>query len=530
MEKNTFGILTARKLPVLIAALHEAAQELCTMEHTTLGILSPSGAQFLLAGSTDTSLRNGQILMAGHVREFQRMIHEKRPVALTGGGPLDLQDLRRLGSSYPQANLLYPARVDGRTLCVIMWKVKAGGKGAAFGVPEELGAIADACAHALLNINVVDSLSMDNTRWFDQYTDLLDELQRYGLYADMFRYNPDGMLIINHDGRILLANPAAESVLCPDGEPLPDTVLSLLDDESSSRFEDLLVGFLQGIFPRGLELTLRSDDGEGDIIAVSISLVPREQEAILLTLRNVTTERRIERQLQETTAFMEKIIGNSIDAIIASDMKGRIVLFNDTASRMWSIGVKEALSSLHVNDLYDEGQAREIMRKLRSDDYGGPGRMTPQRVWLMGRNGTNIPVMLSAYLIYEGDKEAYTIGVFSDLREKIRTEEKLAFIEEKLALSEKQMELAELAGAMAHELNQPLMSIYGSTEILAKRLTDNPQASRYANIIHEEAARMSEIIKKIGRVTRFETQSYVGNAKIANLDAGDRPDDREEAE
>jgi PAS domain S-box-containing protein len=513
MQEDTFAILTSRTVEGLVNTVHEAARKVLGIEHTTLGVLSPSGAQFLIAASTDPSLRDGQILMVSHVREFQRMMHARTSVLLSGAGERGLDDLRHLGSSYPQANLLVPAVVDGRILGVLMWKFRRAGKDAAFEMPEELGHVASCTAHALARINALESLTVDNARWYDRYADLLDELERYGLYSDLFRYNPDGMLIMNHEGRILLANPAAESVLCPEGDPLPNTVQELLDEEGAETFGDLLEGFVQGIFPRGLDLSLAGNRR----IAVSISLVPREQEAILLTLRDVTEQRRIERQLQETTAFMEKIIGNSIDAIIASDMKGRIVLFNDTASRMWGIPVDEALSGMHVNELYDEGQAREIMRKLRSDDYGGVGRMTPQRVWLMSRTGENIPVMLSAYLIYDDGRETYTIGVFSDLREKIRAEEKLAFIEEKLALSEKQMELAELAGAMAHELNQPLTSIYGSTEILVKKLTDSPTEARYASIIQEEAARMGELIKKIGRVTRFETQSYVGNAKITDL-------------
>jgi signal transduction histidine kinase len=158
------------------------------------------------------------------------------------------------------------------------------------------------------------------------------------------------------------------------------------------------------------------------------------------------------------------------------------------------------------------------MTKLRSEDLGGVGRMMPQRIWLLSKTGENVPVSLSAYIIYdEAGNEAFTIGTFSDLREKMRAEEKIAFIQEKLAQSEKQMELAELAGAMAHELNQPLTSIFGSTELLTKHLETSEHAKRYARIIQDEATRMSNIIKKIGKVTRFETQSYVGNAKIADL-------------
>jgi hypothetical protein len=38
------------------------------------------------------------------------------------------------------------------------------------------------------------------------------------------------------------------------------------------------------------------------------------------------------------------------------------------------------------------------------------------------------------------------------------------------------------------------------------------------DIIHKEAERMKEIVRKIGRITRFETKAYVGEARILDLE------------
>jgi hypothetical protein len=45
-------------------------------------------------------------------------------------------------------------------------------------------------------------------------------------------------------------------------------------------------------------------------------------------------------------------------------------------------------------------------------------------------------------------------------------------------------------------------------------------------VIHREAQRMAEIVRKIGKLTRYETKSYVGEQKILDLDraSGDDPD------
>ena len=45
------------------------------------------------------------------------------------------------------------------------------------------------------------------------------------------------------------------------------------------------------------------------------------------------------------------------------------------------------------------------------------------------------------------------------------------------------------------------------------------------DIIHREAERMAEIVKKIGKITRYETKAYVGSAKIVDLDKASSHDE-----
>ena len=97
-------------------------------------------------------------------------------------------------------------------------------------------------------------------------------------------------------------------------------------------------------------------------------------------------------------------------------------------------------------------------------------------------------------------------------------EARLTEAQEELRAREKQALIAELAGAAAHELNQPLTSVMGYAELLKRRLERDSAPYAAAEVIYNEAERMAEIVRKIGKITRYETKSYVGHARILDLD------------
>ena len=53
---------------------------------------------------------------------------------------------------------------------------------------------------------------------------------------------------------------------------------------------------------------------------------------------------------------------------------------------------------------------------------------------------------------------------------------------------------------------------------LAQQLERDTAPYSAAEIIFNEAERMAEIVRKIGKITKYETKSYVGRARILDLD------------
>jgi PAS domain S-box-containing protein len=296
----------------------------------------------------------------------------------------------------------------------------------------------------------------------------------------------------------------------------------LFVQEDKSRVERLLRGFSEGVYPRGLDLNARTADGDTQILNVSFSSVLHEQGAVLFSFRDVTRERETAIELEQTKDFLERVIESSVDGIVSTSMNGDILIFNRAACRIFGYSASDVIGRMNVEHLYPPGVADEVMAKIRDPRVSGHGRLEDYRVEMLNANGERIPVSLSAALVMENETPVGSVGIVNDMREKLRMEERLQLAQEALRSREKQAIVAELAGGAAHELNQPLTSVLNYAELLTRNLSADTPLHRAASVIVSESERMAEIVRKIGKITKYETKNYVGEQKILDLEAASR--------
>ena len=129
--------------------------------------------------------------------------------------------------------------------------------------------------------------------------------------------------------------------------------------------------------------------------------------------------------LKRSDAFLQKLIQSAVDGVIAADMKGNIIIFNDAASEISGYIGREVFTEINIRDVYPGDGAREVMQKLRSEDYGGVGKLKSCKVDVKRKDGEIIPILLNAAIIYEDQQEVATIGFFHDLREELRIRDEL---------------------------------------------------------------------------------------------------------
>ncbi len=213
---------------------------------------------------------------------------------------------------------------------------------------------------------------------------------------------------------------------------------------------------------------------------------------------DISERKRIENELREANEFFKNLIESSVDGIIAANMKGDIFIFNKGAEALTGYTPEEVIGKLHITKIYPEGVAKEIMKKLRSPEYGGAGKFIPTQLNVVNRFGEEIHVQLSAALIYNGkDQEIASVGIFTDLRSRIIMEKKLQETHLQLVSSEKMASLGKLAAGIAHEINNPLGGILIYSSLMMEDLPEeDPKRGDLARIV-QEAGRCKEIVKSL---------------------------------
>ncbi len=153
----------------------------------------------------------------------------------------------------------------------------------------------------------------------------------------------------------------------------------------------------------------------------------------------------------------------------------------------------------------------EVCRRLRSDPATG-----------------EIPVVfITASTDPETVAEAFGAGGSDYVRKPVSRAELLARVKSALSqreltrrlIEEKKLQgVIEMAGAVCHELNQPLQTITGFAQLLALQTPRSDPRAEHVEIINAQVIRMAEITRKLMRITRYETMTYLEDTTIIDID------------
>ena len=157
------------------------------------------------------------------------------------------------------------------------------------------------------------------------------------------------------------------------------------------------------------------------------------------------------------------------------------------------------------------------MKKMRSDRYGSPGKLNPTSMNIKTKDGSEVPVTLSASIITMNGKEVGSVGVFTDMREILEMRKNLEEAHLQLVQSEKIASVGRMAAGVAHEINNPLSGIMIYAELIKDSIHDNTQMLEDIQEIITQTLRCKRIVaellefsrQSVGKISSFDMKELI---------------------
>jgi len=320
--------------------------------------------------------------------------------------------------------------------------------------------------------------------------------QMEGRYRGLLEAAPDGMVVVNQAGEIVLLNAQAEKQFGYRrdellGQKVTNIIPSgfaerLIADETRTAAEALAQQIGTGI-----ELIGRRSDGTN--FPIEIMLSPLESpEGILITaaIRDITVRRDAEEHLAQMEGRYRGLMEAAPDGMVVVNQAGEIVILNARAESQFGYRRDELLGQ-KVKSIIPEGFAERLVADALRTTAEALAQQIGTGIELHGRrkDGTVFPleIMLSPLESPEG---ILVTAATRDISER-------KLLERQLHQSQKMEAIGQLTGGIAHDFNNLLGVIIGNLDLLDRLVADNPAAMKRVHTAQKAATRGADITRRL---------------------------------
>jgi len=221
----------------------------------------------------------------------------------------------------------------------------------------------------------------------------------------------------------------------------------------------------------------------------------------VILLDDVSAQKQMESALHETSIWLKEMFNALEEAVFLATPTGRIVDANTAAVKIFGYTLEEMKNN--TAELFHADQDRFQLFNSRVRETLSKGERAVFDCQLKRKTGELFPVMVNIALLKESEKRP--LGIVCVLRDI----SELKKMEDAKRNNLRLQGVLELAGAVCHDMNQPLMAISGYAELaLMECPEDAPYTDKLEKII-AQVTKVGSITKKLMNVTRYETKTYL---------------------
>lgn len=322
-------------------------------------------------------------------------------------------------------------------------------------------------------------------------------------FTELFETLQEGAYFSSPEGALLDANPALVSIL---GYATKEELLALAPSQLNldPKQPPILGRALDdrgGV--RAREITLRKKDGSAAVFLESSRAVWDAAGKLIRyqgTLVDVTERRKLERQLALQEEFRRRLLESFPDLILVVDLEEHYTFVSSRVRDLLGCQPEDLLGKKISETPAHSPELVALYHDVASSNtiFGSAEYVSRHR------DGSGRTMRASASQFFDADSKL--AGVIVSVHD-ITTEKRF---EQQLVQSERLAAMGAMIGGVAHELNNPLTSILGVSELLQDSQTTD-SARKQVAILQQQARRAAEIVHNL---TYFSTPPMPGKTRV----------------
>jgi PAS domain S-box-containing protein len=316
-------------------------------------------------------------------------------------------------------------------------------------------------------------------------------------YRALFERSPAGVFLVGRDDGLLDVNDATVRMLGYASREAArgDPIQSLFVEPSQRR--EVLERLERGEVVANEEVRFRCKDGRLIWVLMSARRVGEGPAARFEgQLLDVTERRLAVEALAESERRSSELIEHASDGIVSVDPEGRLLSANPAVTRISGWAADELLGrDFRQLGIIAEDSLPVAAARFPQTLSGQTGR--PYELEIVRRDGARAVVEVSSSPIWREGRVAGVQVILRDITERKRAEQAQRRTE---ALRSATL----LAGAAAHEINNPLSVIIGRTQMLMEAVEAASPLRRHLQAVLWAAEKIQDIVVRMAQITRIE--------------------------
>jgi PAS domain S-box-containing protein len=265
-----------------------------------------------------------------------------------------------------------------------------------------------------------------------------------------------------------------------------------------------------------LPVALKKRNGTPIWCALTAKVV-LDDDGIIVNLDGILKEIAVEIEIAKKVSEIGDPAENLSEVIIIFDLRGELISINPAGEALLG-SPKEQILGKSLSEFLAPGD-RGLFLIFLAD------------ILKIGRNEAILSVLdgnsnihhlkCQAFLVKSNGRVQHIKCIARDVTRIIRKQKKQAG-------TEKFQGVLEMAGGVAHSLNQPLTIIHNLINEILLELQKDSKIYLKILKVHNQIKKMNDITDKLGRIKKYEAMDYVAGIKIFDIEKASWSHDKEE--